>query len=572
MILEIVKKHKVWTLFFLGFCIRLLFLPFAQTTDPDAVSRVFIALFWMDAPYNISEGVWPPIHHYLDAIALYIWPDHVLSPKLLHILFASFSVFPLYNFIGREFNRKGAFWATLLYILSPVVIRYSLMAMTEVCYVYFVLVSMNLLSKAKKEQGNKFLLAFIAGISLTIAAGVRYEAWAMIAFFTFILFLQKEWKIMIVFWCFSMIFPLFWMWGNFQAHDDFLYGVHMAYDWNSTIEGVNDFGISFKEGMRRIFFFPFSLFMFLSPLVSLVLIFILFQSIRKRILTYNQYLWLAPFFILFGMYIYKALTGGLLLHHRYSALLVFMIAPLFSLFFDNQIKFPFSKKIFSAILIALLVPTSFLLSNIDTGPWKDSNFKLSALPKIKNGENIENALNAIKAELHEGQSVILDFINWQETFYLALNIGLSPKNVLILPGGKNEMVDVGKLKSLTKENDGFFLVKSYSRFLEGNCKKQGDLMIVKDLKNPLKLEFVQSWSDLLLYKYRPATGREIELVSDLPVKSWIDKDLGFYKRQILRDPVWLKEVKRKAKERGVTVEEMINLDAEWVLKHESSKE
>ena len=47
--------------------------------------------------------------------------------------------------------------------------------------------------------------------------------------------------------------------------------------------------------------------------------------------------------------------------------------------------------------------------------------------------------------------------------------------------------------------------------------------------------------------------------------------IEYYKQQILNDPVWLDSVKRKAIEKGIPLEEMIDLDARWMVKENKKK-
>lgn len=78
------------------------------------------------------------------------------------------------------------------------------MALSETPYLFFLALTINLLSKGIKEQKITFIL--LAGISIFLAQGIRYEAWIVSALFCLVLLLFKEWK---VFFIFSLLAAIF---------------------------------------------------------------------------------------------------------------------------------------------------------------------------------------------------------------------------------------------------------------------------------------------------------------------------------------------------------------------------
>ncbi|UCG75721.1 MAG: hypothetical protein JSV95_13585, partial [Gemmatimonadota bacterium] len=56
---------------------RVLFLPDATTDGGDPVSRVWRTMRWLEDPHLITHGEWGPLHYYLMAPVLWIWPDPV---------------------------------------------------------------------------------------------------------------------------------------------------------------------------------------------------------------------------------------------------------------------------------------------------------------------------------------------------------------------------------------------------------------------------------------------------------------------------------------------------------------
>ena len=188
--------------------LRLLILPWSQTVHADAVTRIFLSADWLANPHYISSGYWGPLHIYLNALSLWLFSDQVITPKVLNILFVTFSVPPLYWFTKNVFkNRLGATFVALTYVLCPVVVRNSFLGLAEVVYAFFVLLTMHFLEKSfRTKAANKYVI--LAGFSITLAAATRYEAWVLIAVFTLVCLLRVGWQSAVLFWMFAMLFPL----------------------------------------------------------------------------------------------------------------------------------------------------------------------------------------------------------------------------------------------------------------------------------------------------------------------------------------------------------------------------
>ncbi len=260
----IFDKKNSNILVFLSLFIHLIFLFFSQSIDADATSRILIAERFIDSPEFITHGIWLPIHHYYNVLGILLTGEHLYGPILLNILLVSLTVIPVFKFTEREFSEKGAWFVACLYILSPIIFRNTYFALSGIPFLFFVAWGMNLASKSIKD--NNWKLAVYGGIFMTIGAGFRYEGWLMIALLTLIYFSRNKYKLLIYFWFFAMIFPAFWMIGNFIENGDFFSGLTGAYDWNIGMEGVND-DITAVDKVKRIIFFPISWFLIFSPLL-----------------------------------------------------------------------------------------------------------------------------------------------------------------------------------------------------------------------------------------------------------------------------------------------------------------
>jgi hypothetical protein len=568
-------KQKPWIFICLiGLLARLLFLPFSHVVDPDVYGRIYISWEWLQNPHLISTAVWPPLHFYIMSFFLSIFPFYVITPKLLHILFSVATAIPLYYFIINEFNAKGAFWATLFYQLSPIVFRNSFHALAETPFIFFVVCSLYFISelfKNKSETKN----AIWAGLFLTIACGIRYEGWVFIAFLGLIIWIRSSFKNAFIFGVFSMLFPLYWMIGNYLAEGDPLYSINAANYWNTVMEGVNEEVNDFDKTTRLVFF-PFSLFLFLTPLLSLIYVITLIYVLLKKLIVWKHLIWLIPFLGIFIMYIQKTYDGSLLMHHRYTAIPLLFLTPYLSYFFSDKLKISEKiKKIVATLIIATSIPFSFYLHFLQLDKLfffspkiaksveyilQHNYLQTEAVPHLydKNAHDINVIL---KSELKGSDGLIIDFCGWDVSFFLALEANVPFNQQLIMEGAKNGLNHSDQIFSFIKKYpEGIILIQNESRIdalltVKGNCLQSKDglqKVFVKQLFNG---------DGRYLLRYSSNSTCNTETKNEYEVI----ENLDYYRMKIKNDKAWLKDVWRKSVFSKTSLEEEITRNAQWML-------
>lgn len=500
----------VFLIVIISVLLRIAFIPYIQITDADATSRVFIAESWLEQPVFFYEGIWPPLHYYFNAFAILIFGDRIYGPVFFHIIITCLTVIPLYHFTKREFSQKGAWFTAAFYLLCPIIFRNSFQALSELPHAFFIALALNSISKSIRF--NDYKQAIYAGFFMTLAAGFRYEAWLLIAIFTFTYLLFKQYKLVVYFWIFSMIFPAFWMIGNYVAHNDFLFGLTGAYNWNIIAEGVND-DIVFGHRVERFIYFLFSWFFLYSPLIVFLLSRVLFQKIRSKQLSKTRFFWSIPFFVMLVVFIYKAIEGTLLMQHRFTITLLLLSAPFVSLIIET-IKWNRLKKIGLGFILISFLPMSYLWMRIpyeqlfkfsDTLNYviahirEGSQETFKAIPRISNQNYVEFS-DKINNELGNESGLILDFTSWDNTFYLALNSTVPNKQIFIIDGSKNGVTNVEELKKqIQNYPNGIILLKSNSRFSK-KCIINGDTLII-DSNIELKINCIDQKKEISIFKY-----------------------------------------------------------------------
>lgn len=414
---QIIRNNEIWLIAIAALIIKILLMRFTDETDPDAVSRAFTSWEWAKDPYWFKTSVWAPFHYYLVGSGFLLWKDIILLPKLLHILISVLLLFPFYFFTRREFNKPGAIIATIFLAFSPLILRLGFQCLAEIPGLFFVILAMNLLSKGIREEKINWLV--LSGLSMTLAAGFRYEAWLMILLFTLVLIIARRWKGSFLFFFFAMIFPAIWMVQNYLATGDPLFSFNANTEWTHKALGINDH-VDFEVYLRRIWFFPFSLLIALGPIVLWLVVKYLAGYAKKFRVRLFPGLWLIPLLAFFIVMLYNAIAGNLLLHHRFTGTLIVLSLPWVAAVLKD-----FEKKTvrLAAISVALTIGLSFAYTIGGSAP----------IPRLKN-QSVKQLVSELKTATYPGAKLVIDFIGWEDTWYTGLHSGAEPSDILMLGG------------------------------------------------------------------------------------------------------------------------------------------
>ena len=437
------NQYLPWLIALLAFVFRLVLFPYSQVTDSDAVSRVIIAEVWLIHPNWILSGVWGPFHTYLNALALFLYNDRVIAPIALHMLFGGLIAVPVYRFTARLFNTNSALVAAIIVAFSPLVVRNSLQPMAEVPYVFFVATCMWFLIRGMQEKPATVKWFIWAGIFLTVAAGMRYEAWVLIALFTLVVLLNKKWKGLVAFWSAAMIFPVSWMVGNYLEYGNFLYSVDYASYYNTVVHGVND-NETILLKIQRLVFFPLSIF-HIYPLGLLAVLFpVVLLTISKKQFSKMQMTWLIPFCVMIVVFIYKAMEGTLLMQHRFSITLFLLILPFTAVIIPRG----FNRRTLGIVLFIVglhiglteifqkfpiyerIIPESTLKEAFRKTRWLTFD-QLQSVPKLED-DTVQQLLEKTKGDRSSESPLLLDYFGWENTYNYAFNSRVDAEKIVFL--------------------------------------------------------------------------------------------------------------------------------------------
>ena len=327
-----INHSKIYWLVIITLLVKLILLPYAQTINGDAVSRIFLSINWMKNPTWIEQSIWGPFHFYITGLSLFIWNDPVYMPKILNIILSVVTLIPFYFFTKREFNKNGAFIASIFLAICPILFHNSFLALSETPYLLFLTLTINLVSKGIRENSNFYIL--LAGLSITIASGIRYEAWVIIAIFSLLILLLKEWKFFILFNITACLFPFYWLLIHWLNTGDPFYGIQGTYVWVLDIMD-NNANLDLKAILRRIWFFPFSWIIAVGIPTGYIILKTIIEGYKKKPKNKLFILLSIPFFIMFLFFEYNTFKGVLLTQHRFTGTLVILSLPFIARYFND---------------------------------------------------------------------------------------------------------------------------------------------------------------------------------------------------------------------------------------------
>lgn len=207
------EKTFLLILIAIGFVLAWSSLKKPMTSEGDAYARSIIAYYYYQSKTFISNNsVWLPFHFTLLSLPLYFFSNFHLSVRVWSLIISLTSIPLLYLYSKIIFKEtKIAVLASILLLVLPMRIVLSTHTLTEPVFISFLLASFVFFFKEKPNYLISFLL-------LNIAHGIRYESWFLLPILWLILlrkkiYLQKTIALIAL----SLVFPIYYLWGNAQA-------------------------------------------------------------------------------------------------------------------------------------------------------------------------------------------------------------------------------------------------------------------------------------------------------------------------------------------------------------------
>lgn len=227
-------------------------------TEADAYSRFQVASYRvMPHEHTSTNGsVWLPLHEFLLAPIVFLFPHSQLAPRLFTFIFASsipLLIFALTKTLTK--NNFASFFTALCYILFPLFGEISVTTLTEPFFLGFFLASLYFFVNRKHT-------AWV--ILLLLCQMIRFEAWFVTPFFILavgldkLLTLPKKLSLVWLLICFPLYYSVF---SYIEWHNPFLYYTEIVNETKPVLlNGVNNWPAAISD-WSQLFkqVFPFTL-------------------------------------------------------------------------------------------------------------------------------------------------------------------------------------------------------------------------------------------------------------------------------------------------------------------------
>lgn len=450
---------------------RLAFLPFATLDDGDTAYRIWFSWLWADDPFLITNGLWGPLHFYLIGTTMWLWPDPVWAPIVLHIAIGALTPLVMYRWTLELFrSERAAMAAGLILAVYPAAIGVSLGPLSEAPFMLFLGLALLYLTRAWRPEGS-IRDAALAGLAMTFASMLRYEAWVLLPFLAVLLLRHP--KRAAAFTAVALLHPVFWMIGNEIAYGDALRGLTATAKWRLEVLG-HEPNLGLAPSARRLWRFILMTALGLTLPVSLLIAAGVIRTIVGR---RAEAAWLIPSLGLSLTFAWAAIQDTLFIKPAFTTTFGFLLIPFAAAFIEGLAVDRWSQA--RSVLAATVLVASILLFAAE--PLTKSQpvgrrVGTHAAPHIDDKDSARELLEVIRrAGLQRPEdALILDFVGNHVTPYIAWQTRLHPRQICRPRGEASVPLSIDELAAFLAGNRSGVLVTRPSSKLSAHLEPATD--------------------------------------------------------------------------------------------------
>jgi hypothetical protein len=384
--------------------LRLASFLLSENAGGDALARAQLTARWLQSPgLQFHFDVWLPVHFWMMGAVSLLVGDVGLGSRLLSLVLGVASVYAMWA-LTRELDGPGpALYSTIVCALYSLHIAYSVTSSCDVPYLFFVLAGLALFFRGRRER-SLWLLAW-GGFMLTLGAGMRYEAWVVIAALNAVLLFRREFKGLLVFLPASGAWPAFWMVYEWVTRGNPLYSPALNYSW--VANDINFYGASLAY---RLLLPPGVILITLTPLAVLG-----FVLSARRVWEVRgplaEFACVSAFFA--AVQFYQIAAGGTMSYARYTLTLGAMVATLSGVGLYRSLP---RRGLLVGVMAANLCAL-FLLATV-SNPF--INKVRSLAPVLHFTTYVEETGKYLKGHLGPRDAVVIDEYNYEPNLIAAV--------------------------------------------------------------------------------------------------------------------------------------------------------
>ena len=401
--------------------------------DGDAHSRTYMALRWLEHPFfiyrpNDITWVFGPLHCYLNALVLWLWPSPALAPRLLAWLLTSLTIIPFFHSVRLSFGGRAAAIGTLLFCGYTLFIHPAAISVSEGINLLLLFTAIwGFLAWRERKQSRLLILAAVFSL---LATSMRYESWLLAPFLTVAVLLSAKagaegWlpRLGRTLW-FALIsnaFAVMWIIGCWLEWRDPLFFMHYSGNLDAPVIAAKlEAGGLLKLMAYNLAFLPgvmllsFPVTSFLAALAGL------WQSLRKG--PGRIYILLLLLFILFHIVVFVLSVQPYPLA-RFVTLpgaMLFAFVGYGVVWLQQRLKPTLARLVLPLLIVVSLLNVVGL--SFFSHPAESIREKLRAISPLTNpSEYFIEAENYCEHILAEGHTLVVDVRNYHDRLlYLSL--------------------------------------------------------------------------------------------------------------------------------------------------------
>lgn len=261
----------------------LLYLKGFYSVSADESGRTLLAFHWLNGTEPPGEP-WLPFHKVITALALKIYPNLFLAPRISGAIFSLLSIAVFVYYSHEVFrNRQITLLASLIGLLFPPFVIIRAVPLAESIYIFFIVAGSLFFLKYLKSEKNLYLTS--ASCMFAFSSSVRYEGWLFTLCLLFYMLLKHKRisrEIIVINSLLLAAFPLYWIIANYIDYGNLFYFVY------STSEGYklhhDTFMMLLKYNLVTQFLYQNIIYLNAGAVISVIFMILIKKEIRVFIL------------------------------------------------------------------------------------------------------------------------------------------------------------------------------------------------------------------------------------------------------------------------------------------------
>ena len=343
----------------------------------DDYCRTVKSYEWFQNPV-IDSGVWLTPHFWINGAVMFFVKDLFTAALIVNVFFSGATVFYFYSVVKKCFDKKNAFFSTLIFCVFPFQVWLSISGLPESIFFFFVIAGIYYFIKWK-FNGEKNIYLILCSVSFALSNVFRYEGWLFSGVLILLVLVDilREKKITkkishnLLISLISFTTIVWWLVMNYIDHQNVFF---FAEETTKIFKEFNTAGF-----FQRLVQYPTFIF-FIAPLTTFFALKTSFETLKSPGITPVKIFLLFNILELTVLMLQGVLgTGGTNMISRYIVINAILFIP-----FAVQQAFEF-KKVIAVVFIAIVMIINIVWSFYYPQPFREDTFEVGRL--LKDFEN-----------------------------------------------------------------------------------------------------------------------------------------------------------------------------------------